>query len=269
MNKTLNISKKFIKLALTIRRSEDKFLELFDQGKMNGTVHTCNGQEFSAVAFSSALGKDDFIFSSHRCHGHYIAHTGDVSGLISELMGKKTGTCSGIGSSQHLFNDNFFSNGIQGGIVPVAAGMALAAKKNNKGKIGIVFIGDGTLGEGVVYETFNLISLLNLPLLIVCENNRYAQSTKVEDSLAGDILSRPKSFGIKTFHSNTWDLDNLFSDAKDSIDFVRSGKPAFHLVDTYRLNHHSKSDDNRDVKEVLKYTQRDPCLLYTSDAADE
>ena len=178
MDKIQNIDKDFFKLALSIRRTEDKFLELFGQGKMNGTVHTCNGQEFSAIAFISALDKDDFIFSSHRCHGHYIAHTGYVSGLISELMGKTTGACSGIGSSQHLFNDNFFSNGIQGGIVPVAAGMAFAAKKKNKGAIGIVFIGDGTLGEGVVYETLNLISLLNLPLLVVCENNRYAQSKK-------------------------------------------------------------------------------------------
>ena len=268
MYKIQNIDIDFFKLALTIRRTEDKFLELFDQGKMNGTVHTCNGQEFSAVAFSSALGKDDFIFSSHRCHGHYIAHTGDVSGLISELMGKTTGTCSGVGSSQHLFNDNFFSNGIQGGIVPVAAGMAFAAKKKNKGAIGIVFIGDGTLGEGVVYETLNLISLLNIPLLVVCENNRYAQSTKIENSLAGDILSRPKSFGIETFHSNTWDLDNLFSDAKDSIDFVRNGKPAFHLVDTYRLNHHSKSDDNRSIDEVAKYAKKDPLNIFKNNEPD-
>jgi 2-oxoisovalerate dehydrogenase E1 component len=268
MDKIQKINVDFFKLALMIRRTEDKFLELFDQGKMNGTVHTCNGQEFSAVAFCSALGKDDFIFSSHRCHGHYIAHTGDVSGLIFELMGKTTGTCSGIGSSQHLFNDNFFSNGIQGGIVPVAAGMAFAVKKKNKGSIGIVFIGDGTLGEGVVYETLNLISLLNLPLLIVCENNRYAQSTKVEDSLAGDILSRPKSFGIETFHSNTWDLDNLFSDAKDSINFVRNGKPAFHLVDTYRLNHHSKSDDNRNIKEVARYAKKDPLNIFKNNEPD-
>jgi 2-oxoisovalerate dehydrogenase E1 component len=268
MNKIQKIDADFFKLALMIRRTEDKFLELFDQGKMNGTVHTCNGQEFSAIAFSSALSKDDFIFSSHRCHGHYIAHTGDVSGLIFELMGKTTGTCSGIGSSQHLFNDNFFSNGIQGGIVPVAAGLAFAAKKKNKGSIGIVFIGDGTLGEGVVYETLNLISLLKLPLLIVCENNRYAQSTKLEDSLAGDILSRPKSFGIETFHSNTWDLDNLFSDAKDSIDLVRSGKPAFHLVDTYRLNHHSKNDDNRNIEEVAKYARKDPLNIFKNNDPD-
>jgi len=262
------ITESHYKTALQIRRVEDTFLELFDQGKLNGTVHTCNGQEFSAIAFCSALGKDGFIFSGHRCHGHYIAYTGDVPGLILELMGKTSGTCSGIGSSQHLFNKNFFSNGIQGGIVPVAAGLAFAAKKENKSAIGIVFIGDGTLGEGVVYETLNLISLLNIPLLIVCENNKYAQSTKIENSLSGDILSRPKAFGIKTFHSNTWDLDALFSDAINSVNFVKNGKPAFHLVDTYRLNHHSKNDDNRNIEEVAKYALIDPLNVFKNNAPD-
>ncbi len=254
--------------ALLIRRIEDKFLELFDQGKMNGTVHTCNGQEFSGIAFSAALCKDDFIFSNHRCHGHYIAHTGDVSGLILELMGKESGTCAGIGSSQHLCTENFYSNGLQGGGVPVAAGIALSFKKQQKNTIGVVFIGDGTFGEGVVYETLNLISLLSIPLLIVCENNQYAQSTKLSHNLAGDILARVEAFDIEVFHSNTWELDDLFNDSNKSIEFVRKGKPAFHLVDTYRLNHHSKSDDNRDVDEVAKYVKIDPLNIFKDKNTD-
>lgn len=254
--------------ALLIRRTEDTFLELFSYGKMNGTVHTCNGQEFSAVAFCSRLQNDDFIFSNHRCHGHYIARTDDVEGLIAELMGKASGVCGGIGSSQHLCSENFFSNGIQGGIVPVAAGMALAEKKKDSSAtgssaIGIVFIGDGTLGEGVVYETFNLASLLGLPLLIVCENNGYAQSTAQVDNLAGSILDRPRAFGIKTYHSNTWDLEELFENASSSIDYVReNSRPAFHLVDTYRLNAHSKSDDNRCPDEVGAYVKKDPLNVF-------
>jgi len=262
MIKRVKVEDDHYKKALLIRRTEDKFLELFDQGKMNGTVHTCNGQEFSGIAFSSYLNKNDFVFSNHRCHGHYITHTGDVSGLILELMGKKTGTCAGVGSSQHLYNENFYSNGLQGGGVPVAAGIALSFKIKNKKSIGVVFIGDGTLGEGVVYETLNLISLLDIPLLIVCENNQYAQSTKLSNNLAGDIASRIKAFDIQTFHSNTWELDDLFNNASQSIDFVRKGKPVFHLVDTYRLNHHSKSDDNRCVKEVEKYVKKDPLNIF-------
>jgi len=250
------------KSALLIRSTEDAFLELFGKGKLNGTIHTCNGQEFSALAFCPLLNKDDAVFSSHRCHGHYIARTGDVKGLIAELMGKASGTCGGIGSSQHLYNEGFYSNGIQGGTMPVSAGIALALKREKKGAILVVFIGDGTLGEGVVYETMNLASLLELPLHIVCENNLYAQSTKVSDNLAGSILDRPKAFGIKTFHSNTWDIETLFKNAKESIEFSRQNQPVFHLVDTYRLNHHSKSDDNRDIDEVVQYSKKDPLNLY-------
>jgi len=254
---------KFYKQALLIRRTEDTFLELFSQGKMNGTVHTCNGQEFSAIAFSNALKQGDFVYSNHRCHGHYIAHTNDVEGLISELMGKNSGTCGGIGSSQHLCNEDFYSNGIQGGILPVAAGMACANKFKKNDQIGLVFIGDGTLGQGVVYETFNLVSLLGLPLLIVCEDNGYAQSTSQKNNLAGNILARAEAFGIKTFHSNTWDIEKLFDNAKESIEYVREDcKPAFHLVNTYRLNHHSKSDDNRCENEVNDFVKKDPLNIY-------
>ena len=146
----ISINHKIIKEALRIRKVEEKFLQLFSEGKLNGTVHTCVGQEFSAVAFAGQLKKKDFIFSNHRCHGHYIAFTGDVRGLLAELLGKASGTCGGIGSSQHLCHNNFYSNGIQGGIVPVAAGYALGNKLKGNGAIGIVFIGDGTLGEGAL-----------------------------------------------------------------------------------------------------------------------
>ncbi len=268
-SQTSMLTESHYKKALLIRRVEDTFLDLFDQGKLNGTVHTCNGQEFSAIAFSSALSKGDFIHSNHRCHGHYIAHTDDVYGLIAELMGKETGVCGGIGSSQHLCTETFYSNGIQGGMVPVAAGMALAQKKNKSKNIGIVFIGDGTLGQGIVYETMNICALMGIPLLIVCENNEYAQSTKLSDNMSGSILDRAHAFGLKSFYSNTWDTEELFSNAKKSIDYVRTNnKTAFHLVDTYRLNHHSKSDDNRDVNEVSKYSKKDPLNIYKNKNPD-
>jgi len=263
------ISENIYKKALLIRRTEDTFLDLFSQGQLSGTVHTCNGQEFSALAFCSVLKDGDVILSNHRCHGHYIARTGDVKGLIAELMGKASGTCGGIGSSQHLCNKNFYSNGIQGGIVPVAAGMALAAKRDNNNSIVVVFIGDGTLGEGIVYESMNLASLLDLPLHIVCENNRYAQSTRISDNLSGSILARPESFGIQTFHSNTWDLKGLFNNAKSSIKATRANRPIFHLVDTYRLNHHSKSDDKRNLEEVDTFIAKDPLNLFQDEKPEK
>lgn len=252
------LSKSQIKEAILIRTVEESFLKLFSNGKLNGTVHTSVGQELSAIAFAGQLSSNDFIFSNHRCHGHYISYTKDYYGLIAELLGKKVGVCGGIGSSQHLQNGNFYSNGIQGGIVPIAAGMSLANKLENNNNIGIVFIGDGTLGEGVIYETLNLISLWQLPMMIVCENNSYAQSTLLKDNLAGDILMRAEAFGIKTFRSDTWDEDKILHNAKLSIDYVRTNKkPVFHLVDTYRLNAHSKGDDNRDIDEIRHYRDKD------------
>jgi 2-oxoisovalerate dehydrogenase E1 component len=257
MNQTA-IHHRTLREALRIRKVEEKFLELFSQGKLNGTVHTCVGQEFSALAFAGQLKKKDFVFSNHRCHGHYIAFTGDTRGLIAELLGKGSGTCGGIGSSQHLCHNNFFSNGIQGGIVPVAAGYALGNKLKGNGAIGTVFIGDGTLGEGTLYETMNIVSKWDIPLLIVCENNFYAQSTPQHINLAGDILARAKAFGIHTGRGKTESPDELMTAAREAIDYVReSGRPCFFLVETYRLNAHSKGDDDRDPAEVQAQREKD------------
>jgi len=261
------LNHKLIKEALTIRRVEEKFLELFSQGKLNGTVHTCVGQEFSAIAFAGQLKKKDFIFSNHRCHGHYIAFTGDVRGLIAELLGKASGICGGVGSSQHLCNDNFFSNGIQGGIVPVAAGYALGNKLKKNGAIGIVFIGDGTLGEGTLYETMNIISKWEIPLLIVCENNFYAQSTPQHVSLAGDISARAEAFEIATYKGNTSNPELLMQQAQESINYIRKEiKPAFFLVDTFRLNPHSKGDDDRDPGEIAECRKKDFLDIFSNES---
>jgi 2-oxoisovalerate dehydrogenase E1 component len=251
------------KEAILIRRIEETFLELYSEGSLNGTVHTCIGQEFSAVAFAGALQEkyDDFIFSNHRCHGHYISFTKDVEGLIAELLGKASGTCGGVGSSQHLHKTNFFSNGVQGGIIPVAAGLALANKLKMSNAIGIVFIGDGTLGEGVVYESLNMISKWTLPLLVVLENNCYAQTTAQNDTLAGEIAARAEAFGLPTKRSDTWHLQELFDEASLSIDEVRRTRaPVFHIVDTYRLAPHSKGDDYREAEEVAHYRSIDPIV---------
>ena len=255
-----------MKEALLIRRVEEKLFELFSQGKTHGTIHTCIGQEFSAIAFTRHLVKGDFIFSNHRCHGHYISYAKDYHRLIAELMGKESGLCAGVGSSQHLCDDNFFSNGIQGGMVPVAAGVALARKLAKSGNIVIVFIGDGTLGEGVVYETMNMASLWRLPLLIVCENNYYSQYTKQSLNLAGDILKRVEAFGITSYKSDTWNLDILMKSAASSIKYVRDNSlPAFHLVDTYRLYPHSKGDDHRDAAELKRYKEIDPINIFSKE----
>ena len=254
------LNKNIYKKALFIRRVEETFLELFSKGKINGTVHTCIGQEISAICALKYIDfENDFVISNHRCHGHFLAYCDNAKGLIAELMGKITGVCAGIGSSQHLQYKNFFSNGIQGGILPLSAGISLSEKLNKSKKVVVVFIGDGTLGEGAVYESLNIISRWKLPILIVLENNFYAQSTNQEDTLAGSIKERFGAFGIKTIESSIWDEDNLIINSKKSIEFVKNNLlPCAHIIDSYRLSPHSKGDDLRDNKEILSFTKKDP-----------
>src|SRR5262249_5196901 len=140
VNRIDPLARRLYTRALTIRSVEQTLLNLFTQGKLSGTVHTCIGQEFSGIAIAEALRRGDLIFSNHRCHGHFLARTGNVEGLVAELMGKQSGVCGGRGGSQHLCSEGFYSNGIQGGIVPVAAGLAFALELRGSENIALVFV---------------------------------------------------------------------------------------------------------------------------------
>ena len=250
--------------AILIRGVEKRLLDLFSEGKLFGTVHTCIGQEWSGIAVAEALIDGDAIFTSHRGHGHFLARTGNVTGIIAEVMGKQAGICGGRGGSQHVCSEGVYSNGIQGGIVPVAAGLAMARQLKGTSNIAVVFIGDGTLGEGAVYETFNIASKWGLPLLVVQENNRYAQSTPQRQNLAGDIEARASAFGIETARASTWDPASLLTTAAEAVATIRqTGRPFFLRVDTDRLMAHSKGDDDRDPAELRSYWDRDPITVFT------
>jgi 2-oxoisovalerate dehydrogenase E1 component len=256
--------------ALTIRLTEQRLLRLFAEGRLFGTVHTCIGQEFVGVAVSRALKPQDTLFSNHRCHGHFLAYCNNVVGLVGEVMGKTVGVCGGRGGSQHLHQDGFYSNGILGGTTPVSTGLAFAHKLKKTGGIAVAFIGDGTLGQGVLYESMNLASKWDLPILFVQENNGYAQSTNQTQTLAGDICARAEAFGIISAHSDTWDWRTLLDDVAESVRYVREeGRPRFHRVDTFRLMAHSKGDDNRSDEEVEPYRQRDPINKLLEQHADD
>lgn len=259
-----------LRKALLIRKVEQRLLALFSEGKLFGTVHTCIGQEFVGVSVARALQPQDTIFSNHRGHGHFLARTGDIVGLIGEVMGKSIGVCAGRGGSQHLCVENYYSNGIQGGIAPVATGLGFAHQLRQNGAISVVFIGDGTLGEGTLYESLNLASRLGVPVLFVCENNLFAQSTCQTQTLAGDICARAAAFGIETAHSNTWNWPGLFEDMAQSVERVRTtGKPLFHRVDTFRLMAHSKGDDNRPAEYVECHRSRDPLNALNAEFGDD
>jgi TPP-dependent pyruvate/acetoin dehydrogenase alpha subunit len=246
-----------------IRRFEETLLELFAAGKLHGTTHTCIGQEADAVGVISCLEPErDVVVSNHRCHGHYLAFTGDVDGLLREVMGRAGGVCGGKGGSQHLFRGNFYSNGVLGSTVPVAAGMALAERERGSGAVATVFVGDGTLGQGVVYESLNIASLWGLPLLVVVEHNGYAQSTPSTLQLAGDVEARAHAFGVATSRHDTTDVLEVQAAAREAVAHVRStGTPFFLVLDTYRFSPHSKGDDFRDPEEIAERRLRDPLTV--------
>src|SRR5689334_3529567 len=246
-----------------IRRFEETLLQLFEEGALNGTTHACIGQEADAVAVTEHLTEGDHIFSNHRCHGHYLAHSGDALGLMAEIMGKEAGVCRGMGGSQHICAPGFKSNGIQGGIVPAAAGIALANQRSGRDAVSAAFIGDGTLREGVVYETLNMTALWRLPLLVVCEDNRWAQSTPIAVNLSGSRLVRSAAFDVAVSEVESTDVVELSRIAGAEVDHVRGGGgPRVLLIHTYRLCHLSKSDDERPAEEIAARWQVEPLLIH-------
>jgi TPP-dependent pyruvate/acetoin dehydrogenase alpha subunit len=261
----------FYERMFFIRRFEETLLDLFAQGKLVGTTHTYIGQEANAVGIIDHLDPErDVVFSNHRCHGHYLAFTNDDFGLLCEVMGKATGVCGGKGGSQHLCKGNFYSNGVLGSIVPVATGIALAEKKKGTRAVSTVFLGDGTLGEGVTYESLNMASLWKLPVLFVVENNHYAQSTPVELELAGSIPARGAAFGIETADLDTTDVQEIHEAAGHAVARIReTGEPYFLVLDTYRFSPHSKGDDNRDPAEIETRRERDPLGVAGPRLADD
>lgn len=247
-----------IETALLIRYVENSLLDLFRSGLVSGTVHTSVGQEFSAITCTQHLQDGDVIFSNHRCHGHFIAHGGDVRALIGELLGKGIGVCGGVGGSQHLHKKDFYTNGIQGSIVPVAAGVALSKKLSGHDNVALVFIGDGTLGQGVVYETLNLSKLIGIPLVIVCENNGISQTTPHEMNFFGSIKSRINGFGVQYFSGTTQHPVELNVVAEKAISYSRQNNDIVFLeIFTNRLNAHSKGDDTRSPEIINKAIDQD------------
>jgi len=260
----MNRNAELFQKMLTIRSFETLLLEKFSTGIFTGTTHTSLGQEANAVGVLSHMQKNDVIVSNHRCHGHFLAYGGDPRALYAELMGKPDGVCGGVGGSQHLHWRNFYSSGVQGGTVAIAAGMAMAEKRKGDKAIVIDFMGDGTLGEGIVYESLNMISLWKLPILIVLENNHIAQTTPAELAIAGDISQRFEAFGIPAARIDSSDILEISPLAEALIGRVRDEcTPQALIIDTARLGTHSKGDDTRpgEVVEAL-WQKRDPLAIH-------
>ena len=235
------------RLAAGIRRLEQLLLDQFALGRVGGTTHTCIGQEIAAVAVTAALDRSrDCVFSNHRGHGHFLAYCGEAYLLLAEILGRADGVCGGRGGSQHLHLRNFYSNGILGGTVGNAVGAALAEKRKRSGAVTCVWLGDGTFGEGLVYEAMNLAALWRLPVVFAVEANRIAQTTPTELALAGSIAARCAAFDIPLVETSGTDLEEMLAAASRAVDAARAEERPQALVShAIRLGPHSKGDDAR------------------------
>jgi len=258
MIKTGLLTENDLKALLLIRNFEKLLLKLFSQGSVRGTTHTCLGQEYIPVALNACLHKADFILSNHRCHGHYLARFKDARGLLAEILGKEGAICKGVGGSQHIFREGFLSTGIQGENVGVSLGIGLHFKHNTAEDMVIVYMGDGTWGQGIVYESLNVMALLSLPIVLVVENNGIAQSTPIEKNMAGTIADRVKAFGIDYVQVKGCDIEKIreaispmFNEAR------RKRQPLVIEFMTNRLGPHSASKDSRSDDELAVLQQSD------------
>jgi TPP-dependent pyruvate/acetoin dehydrogenase alpha subunit len=255
---------------LLIRHFETALLELFAAGQVPGTTHTCLGQEYIPVALYAMLDEHDFVFSNHRGHGHYLARFDDPHGLLAEIMGRRGAVCHGVGGSQHILRGRYLSTGVQGQSMPVAAGVALHLRRTEPGRIAVVHVGDGTWGEGAVYEALNLAALWRLPLLVVVEHNGIAQSTPTRAQLAGTIAGRARAFGAGYLRVDSVDVAAIRSALGPVVDGLRRDPgPLVVEFRTQRIGPHSKGDDTRTAQELASLRERDWYQRYAADHPDQ
>ena len=252
-----------------VRKTESLILDLFGRGLLSGTTHTCLGQELCQMSVVRALDNpNDVVLSNHRNHGHFLTYSGHFTGLVAEIMGREAGVCGGYGGSQHMAFRHFHSNGVQAGMTGIGSGLGLSRKMADSGGIVATIIGDGTLGEGMLYESMNLASIWKAPVLFVVENNGIAQTTDTSTVIGGSIEARGSAFGLAT-----WRLDdsaaNFSSQVASVVSELRvSGRPGLLVIDTKRLGPHSKGDDLRDEQERNMIASRDPLVALARQLSD-
>ncbi|WP_046904726.1 pyruvate dehydrogenase (acetyl-transferring) E1 component subunit alpha [Croceibacterium atlanticum] len=238
----------FYKQMLLIRRFEEKAGQLYGLGFIGGFCHLYIGQEAVAVGLQSALNGDkDSVITGYRDHGHMLAYGIDPKVIMAELTGREAGISRGKGGSMHMFSTEhrfYGGHGIVGAQVPLGAGLAFSHKYNEDGGICLTYFGDGAANQGQVYETFNMASLWNLPIVFVVENNQYAMGTSVKRSSAEThFYRRGTAFRIPGIAVNGMDVLEVHQAGKIAIDHVRGGNgPVLLELNTYRYRGHSMSD---------------------------
>lgn len=251
----------------TIRRFEEQARREADSGKLRG-IHSSIGQEAVPTGVCAHLRDEDFVLGTHRSHHHCIAKGVDLNEMMAELFGKSTGTGNGKGGTMHIADINkgmLGANGIVGSNIPVATGVALTAKVKGTDNVSVVFFGDGASSQGSLHEAMNLASIWKLPVLFVCENNRYAESTPFEYSVAGGSVSnRADGYGIPGVTVDGQAVLDVFEVAKEAVGRARAGDgPTLIEAQTYRYLGHAGLDDPltyRTEEEQEYYMNRD-CIV--------
>ncbi|MFH1708008.1 MAG: thiamine pyrophosphate-dependent dehydrogenase E1 component subunit alpha [Planctomycetota bacterium] len=251
-----------------IRAFEEAVDRLFREGAISGTTHLSAGQEACAVGVADALNHDDLVVSTHRGHGHLLARGADPKLVMAELCGRASGLAHGIGGSQHMADPSvgfMGSNGITGGGIPVATGIALAEKLNRSGRVTVCFLGDGAVSQGTFHESLNMAALWQLPAVYFCENNQYAMSTPFRaGSPVPRVTDRAAAYNLPGVVVDGNDYQAVRDATAAAVTRARRGEgPTLVEALTYRIYGHSKSDlcEYRPAGEADKWARRDPIRL--------
>ena len=261
---------------LKIRRFEEKLNDLYAMGYIQGTIHLYIGQEAVSVGACAALKNHDYITSTHRGHGHFIAKGGDINRIMAEIWGLDEGYCAGRGGTQHMADfsiGHLGSNGITGGQIPIATGAALAIKMQGKEQVVLCFFGDGATNEGVFHESLNMGAVWKLPVVYICENNLYAMSTPVSNAFAiKDIATRATAYGMPGHIVDGMDVVDVKRVVDEAVNRARDGRgPTLVECKTYRFLGHSRSDTRayRTKQEETSWEERDPIKLLSEKLLNE
>jgi pyruvate dehydrogenase E1 component alpha subunit len=255
-----------------IRLFEGQVNELYTRALMPGLAHLYIGEEAVAVGVCEALDREDYITSTHRGHGHCLAKGASPDRMFAELLGKEAGYCRGKGGSMHIADPdtgNLGANAIVCGSAGIATGAAFSSKYLGINRVAVCFIGEGALGQGLLYEVMNIAQLMKLPVIYVCENNLYTEYTHYSETTAGDILSRATAFCLEALCVDGQDVRAVYKASTHLVDRARRGDgPAFMLCNTYRYHGHHVGDINREYyrskQEEQKWkTERDPIRLLS------
>jgi pyruvate dehydrogenase E1 component alpha subunit len=263
------------RLMALIRAFEESAYRAYESGEITGTIHASIGQEAVAVGVISRLDAEDLVFTHHRGHAHALSKGVPPARLFGELIGKADGSSGGRGGSMHVTDRSvgfLGSTALVGGSIPLVVGVALAAKRRETGAVAVAFFGDGAANQGVLYESFNLASIWQLPVLFVCENNGYAISVPSTYATGGvGLVGRARAFGLKAAQVDGQSVIRVGDAAQELIEGARDrGEPAFLEALTYRFMGHSRGDPPhglyRSKEEVEHWRERDPLIVHEQEA---